>query len=334
MFRIVRVDYNGADDAMITERKALGERDDVELTSVSAIGDEQIISAAKDADVVITHFAELNRNVLQSLPKLKAIVRYGIGYDSVDVAAATELGVLVVNIPNFCNEEVANHTMAMLLSANRKIVYFDKAVRRGEWESAKKVCGPVGSLYGETLGIIGCGNLGRIVAKRAQAFNMNVIGYDKYLPVEIFKEFGIEQVSMEELLERADYISVHVALTEQTRHMISENEFKKMKTTCTFINASRGSVVDEKALINALVNKEIGTACLDVFEKEPIEQDNQLKTLENVILTSHFASYSDRSFSVLKTRVMNEALAVKDGELPSSIVNKEVIEKYQSKWRL
>jgi D-3-phosphoglycerate dehydrogenase len=329
MFKIVRVDSNGADDTMLDERKALEGHDDVILETKSCTSEQEIIKCAIDADVVITHSAMLTKGVQEALPKCKAIIRYGVGYDSVDVEAATENGILVVNVPDFCGEEVSNHVMMLILAACKKLVFLNNLTKKGMWSIAKSQQKPMGCVHGETLGIIGCGNLGRHVAKKASAFHMNVIGYDKYLQNEIAEQAGIKLVDLDELLETSDYITLHVALTSETHHMINAQSLKKMKHNCVLINTSRGPVIDEHALIVALQNNEIYMACLDVYEQEPVDISNPLLQMENTILTPHSASYSDAAFTRLKTNVIEEALRIKDGIMPFNVVNKDVIPKVE-----
>lgn len=323
-FKIVRIDVDGANASMVDERSALVNQINVDLDAYNCVTEEEIIAAAQDADVIITENANISRRVLESLLKCKAVIRYGVGYDTVDVGGATDNRVMVINVPDFCGEEVSNHVMTFLLGYCKKLILLNALTKKGRWAEAKSKQIPMGSIYNETLGIIGCGNLGRFVARKAIAFNMNVIGYDKYLPKETAEIYGIKLVSLEELLSSSDYITLHVALTEETKHMIGEKELNLMKPSCVLINTSRGPVVDEKALIIALNNNQIAGACLDVFEIEPAGASNPLLSMENVIVTPHCASYSDAAFRRLRISVIKEALRIKNGERPISVVNKSV----------
>jgi D-3-phosphoglycerate dehydrogenase len=327
MFKIVRVDSNGDQDAMEIERSALQGIENVTLESLSCETEEEIIRAASNADVVTTYAASLTRNVLRTLPKCQAIVRYGVGYDSVDIPAATEFGIVVVNIPDFCAEEVSNHVLTFLLVSAKKLLLLHELVRQGKWQEAKALQEPMFPIHGQTLGIIGCGNLGRTVAKKAQSLQLKIIGYDKYVMKDIAEAHGIELVSLDTLLENADFITLHVALTEETYHIMNKETFKKMKRNAILINTSRGCVVDEPALAEALRDGKIGMACLDVFEEEPLSKESPLLSLENVILTPHSASYSNTSFERLKRSVIAESLRIMHGERPKNIVNKSVIPK-------
>jgi D-3-phosphoglycerate dehydrogenase len=182
----------------------------------------------------------------------------------------------------------------------------------------------MGSIYGQTLGIIGCGNIGRITARKAQCFGLKILGYDPYVDKSLAKESGITLVSLPELLKESDFVSVHALLNKETWHLIGEGEFKQMKPTAYFINTSRGSVVDEPALIKALQEKWIAGAALDVFEKEPVDSDNPLLKMDNVVVTPHSASYSDVAFKRLRTSVGQEAARVLSGRWPKNVVNKTV----------
>jgi D-3-phosphoglycerate dehydrogenase len=327
MFKIVRVDSDGEKDAMEIERSALQGVENVTLESLSCETEEEIIRAASNANIVTTYAANLTRNVLRALPKCQAIVRYGVGYDSVDVPAATEFGIVVVNVPDFCAEEVSNHVLTFLLASAKKLLLLHKLVRQGKWQEAKALQEPMFPVHGQTLGIIGCGNLGRTVAKKAQSLQLKIIGYDKYVLKDIAEAHGIELVSLDTLLENADFITLHVALTEETYHIMNKETFKKMKRNAILINTSRGCVIDEPALIEVLRDGKIGMACLDVFEEEPLSKESPLLTLENVILTPHSASYSNTSFERLKRSVIAESLRIMQGERPKNIVNKSVIPK-------
>ena len=182
----------------------------------------------------------------------------------------------------------------------------------------------MGSIYGQTLGIIGCGNIGRMTARKAQCFGLKILGYDPYVDKSLAKESGITLVSLPELLKESDFVAVHALLNKETWHLIGEKEFKQMKPTAYFINTSRGSVVDEPALIKALQEKSIAGAALDVFEKEPVDSDNPLLKMDNVVVTPHSASYSDVAFKRLRTSVGQEAARVLSGRWPKNVVNKTV----------
>lgn len=284
--------------------------------------EEDIIAKAQDADAILTVGAPMTRRVLEKLPKCQVIIRYGIGYDTVDVDAATDNHVLVVNIPDFCFEEVSNHALALLLACAKKLTLLNDMVKAGRWAEAKKAQSPMGPVCGQTCGIIGCGNIGRATARKAQCFGLKVLGYDPYIDKALAKQSGITLVDLTELLQKSDYVLLHTALTSETRHLISEKQLKMMKPSAYLINTARGAVIDEPALIRALQGKWIAGAGLDVFEKEPVDPANPLLKMDNVIVMPHSASYSDEAFSRLRRSVGQEAARVLSGKWPKNAVNK------------
>jgi D-3-phosphoglycerate dehydrogenase / 2-oxoglutarate reductase len=294
------------------------------LISVNCDNDEEIIAKAADADAIITTDARITRRVLAKLPNLQVVVRYGIGYDTIDVEAATENHVLVVNIPDYSFDEVSNHALALLLACSRKLVITNDLAKANQWTYANTILAPMGPITGQVLGLVGCGNIARMVAKKAQAFGLIIVGYDPYLDLQIASNAGIRLVTFAELLSISDYVSVHTPLTAETRHLVGEKEFRMMKSTAYIINTSRGPVVDESALIKALQEKSIAGAGIDVLEKEPPNPDNPLLKMENVIVTPHTAYYSDQSAVRLRRSVGSEAARVLSGKWPKNLVNKGV----------
>src|SRR6266702_1351106 len=288
------------------------------------IGDEaEVIERTHDADGLIVSASPITRQVLSALKNLKVVVRTGVGYDVIDVPAATELGVVVVNIPDLWIREVANHALALLLAWNRKIVTLDKEVHAGVWSGG--VPGErTGSLHGETVGIVGLGNIGSAFARRVAAFETKVIACDPYVSDAHFATLGVERVSLETLAERSDYVSVHTLLNAETRHLIGEAFFKRMKPTAILINTSRGPVVDEKALARALQERRLAGAALDVWEQEPVAADNPLMRMDNVIATPHAAYFSTAAVAAVPRRCGEEVARVLAGQRPLNVVNPEV----------
>lgn len=286
--------------------------------------EDDIIEVARDADAVLTDAASMTRYVIGSLTKCQVIVSYGIGYDHIDVAAATDNNVLVVNIPDFCLEEVSNHALTLLLVCAKKIIFMNNGTKQRLWTKCKEFQAPMGAINGQTLGVVGCGKIGRMVARKAQFLGLKIIGYDPYVDKSLAAESGITLVSLPALLNEADYITVHTLLNQETRHLFGGKEFRQMKPSAYFINTSRGPVVDEPALIKALQEKRIAGAGLDVFEKEPVEPDNPLLKLDNVVVSPHSAYYSDASFKRLRTSVGQEAARVLSGRWPQNVVNSNV----------
>src|SRR5262245_29271081 len=293
-------------------------------TVLPFIGDEDgLIARARDADALVVSSTAVTRGVMSALEGLKTVVRTGVGYDAIDVPAATELGVIVVNIPDIWVREVANHALALLLTWNRKVITLDRQVRAGVWSSG--VPGDrTGSLHGETVGIVGLGNIGSAFARRVAAFEMKVIACDPYVDDARFAALGVERVSLEALAERADYVSVHTLLSAETRHLIGEAFFRRMKPTAVLINTSRGPVVDERALMRALEDKRLAGAALDVWEREPVAADNPLLKMGNVIATPHAAYFSSPAVAQVPRRCGEEIARVLTGQRPLNVVNPEV----------
>jgi len=251
------------------------------------------------------------------------VVRTGVGYDVIDVPAATDLGVIVVNIPDLWIREVANHALALLLAWNRGVLAMDHQIHAGVW-NGRVPRSHTGALHGETVGIVGLGNIGSAFARRIAALETKVIACDPYVDDKHFAALGVERVSLETLAERSDYVSVHTLLNAETRHLIGEAFFRRMKPTAILINTSRGPVVDEKALARALQEKRLAGAALDVWEEEPIRADNPLLKMENVIATPHAAYYSSAAVAQIPGRCGEEVARVLTGQRPRNVVNPEV----------
>jgi D-3-phosphoglycerate dehydrogenase / 2-oxoglutarate reductase len=285
--------------------------------------EDEIIERASDADALIVSSSPMTRRVMSALKRLKVVVRTGVGYDVIDVPAATDLGIVAVNIPDIWTREVANHALALLLAWNRRIPTLYNEVKAGVWQSQPP--GPVGALHGETVGIVGFGNIGKAFARRVSALETHVIAYDPYVDDAQFTALGVERVlSLGELAARSDYVSVHTLLNAETHHLINEAFLRQMKPTACLINTSRGPVVDEQAIIRALQEQWIAGAVLDVQEHEPPAPDNPLSRLENVILTPHAAYYSTAAVAQVPRRCGEEVARALTGERPLHVVNPEV----------
>jgi D-3-phosphoglycerate dehydrogenase len=295
-----------------------------QLTTLPFIPDEAgMMAALRDADALIVVSSPVTRAVMSACEGLKVVVRTGVGYDVIDVPAATDLGVIAVNIPDIWVREVANHALALLLAFNRKIITLDRQVHAGAWGSG--VPGPfTGALHGETVGIVGLGNIGSAFARRVAAFEMTVIAHDPYVDDAHFEKLGVERVSLEQLAGRADYVSVHTLLNQETRHLIGESFFTRMKPTAILINTSRGPVVDEQALMRALEAKRLAGAALDVWEQEPVAKDNPLLKMDNVIATPHAAYFSSPAVAQVPRRCGEEVARVLTGQRPLHVINPEV----------
>jgi D-3-phosphoglycerate dehydrogenase len=285
--------------------------------------EEEVIARARDAAALVVTYTPVGRKVVSALQDLKVVVRTGVGYDVIDVPAATESGVVAVNIPDIWVREVANHTMALLLAWNRKLITLDRGVHAGSWGAG--VPGAwTGSIYGETVGIVGLGNIGSALARRLAAFEIKLIAHDPYVEDAHFKALGVERVPLETLAERSDYVSVHTLLNAETRHLINEAFLRRMKPTALLINTARGPVVDEPALAQALAQNWIAGAALDVWEQEPVAGDNPLLRMDNVIATPHAAFFSSAAVARVPRRCGEEVARALTGRRPLNVVNPEV----------
>jgi D-3-phosphoglycerate dehydrogenase len=295
-----------------------------QLISLPFIGDAaEVIARTRDADALIISSSPVSRRVMESLEGVQAVMRTGVGYDVIDVPAATELGVVVINVPDIWIREVANHALALLLAWNRRIVTLDREVRGGTWSG--RVPGAVtGSLHGETVGIVGLGNIGSAFARRIAALETHVIACDPYVDDARFKTLGVERVDLPTLAARADYVSVHALLNAETRGLINEAFLRRMKPTACLVNTSRGPIVDEAALARALQEGRLAGAALDVFEEEPLAADSPLRRLDNVILTPHAAYFSSPAVAQVPKRCGEEIARVLLKERPLNVVNPEV----------
>ena len=292
------------------ERKVLSEIDP-EFILAQCNTEDEVIEVAKDADGIINQYAPINRRVIESLKRCKVIARYGVGVDNIDVEAATENKIIVANVPDYCVDEVSTHALALILACARGITLLDSKRREKKWDFT--LAKPLFRTQGKTLGLFGLGRIARMVAQKASGFGFRIIAYDPYVSKV---DGGIKLVEFSQLLSDSDFVSIHVPLTAETRHSFGENELKKMKKTAYLINTSRGPIVDEKALYQALKNRWIAGAALDVMEKEPPDWENSLLQLDNLIITPHISFYSEESYVELKTKVDQAVLSVLKGELP------------------
>ncbi len=315
-FKVVITD---CDHGSIEEEKREFGRIGAELILAQIKEEEDLIRVCKDADGLLNQYALLTRKVLEKLPKCKVIGRYGVGIDSVDLKAATDLGIIVANVPDYCVDEVADQALSMILALIRKTVFFDQKVKSDQWDFRQGR--PIHRIKGKTLGLIGSGRIGLEVAKRISAFGVRVITFDPYLQKT---PEGIELMDFDTVLKESDFISIHCPLNESTRHLLGEKEFQKMEKKPLIINTSRGPIIDEVALIQALTKRQVSGAGLDVLEKEPPDPQNPLLKMENVIIAPHISFYSEESISELKRRTAENVSSVLLGKWPRSVVNQEV----------
>ena len=285
---------------------------------------EAVLDAARDGDVVMAQSVRslLTRAIIEKLPQCRCIVRLGIGYDSVDVTAATEQGIMVCNAPTYCVDDVADHALALLLDGVRHVARQDRWIRAGRWD--RSGARPARRVKGCTLGFIGFGRIARALAERVNGFSMTLLAYDPYLGAEAIGWYGVHQVGLDELLGRADFISAHCPLTEQTHHLLGDREFGLMKEGVFVVNTSRGTIIEEAALVKALQSGKIWGAGLDVFEREPLPLESPLRDFENATFTPHVGANSEDSVADLYRTGYQIALDVSQGRWPQSVVNPEV----------
>jgi len=277
-----------------------------------SVNADDIVAVAKDADAVLVTYAKLTRDVLMQLTRCRAIGRFGLGVDNIDLPTAKEKGIAVNYVPDYCIREVSDHAMALLLALIRKIPLSNKLVQSGRWEMPAVV--PIRRIEGTVLGLIGFGHIPRLVAPKAQAFGMKVISYDPFTKPDVFKAAGVEGVDLDTLLKTSDYVSVHAPLLPATRGMLNATAFSKMKKGAYVVNTARGPLIDEPDLIAALDSGQVGGAGLDVVAAEPLAKDSPLLGRDNVIISPHTAFYSIEALNELQTKCATDVARVLSGE--------------------
>ncbi len=292
-------------------KKALA-RLDPEYRMAKSVSAGDILAVARDADAILVTYAKLHRDVLSQLTRCKAIGRFGLGVDNIDLPAAKEFGIAVNYVPDYCLREVSDHAMALLLAIARKVPFSNKLVQSGRWEVPPIV--PLHRIEGRVLGLVGFGNIPRTLAPKAKTFGLKVITYDPYVSQEALAATDVESTSFDDLLARADFISVHAPLQPATRGLMNAKTFAKMKKGAYLINTARGPLVDEAALVAALDSGHLGGAALDVVTTEPPAKDSPLIGRDNVILTPHTAFYSVEALEELQTKCASDVARVLSGE--------------------
>ncbi|MGH6771293.1 MAG: C-terminal binding protein [Xanthobacteraceae bacterium] len=289
-------------------------RVDPEVRMAKSASADDILAVARDADAILVTYAKLDGDLLRQLTRCKAIGRFGLGVDNIDIKAAAERGITVTYVPDYCLREVSDHAMALLLALARKIPLSNTLVQAGRWEMPAVV--PLRRLEGQVLGLLGFGNIPRAVAPKAKVFGLAVIAHDPFVTKDAFAALGVEGVSFDDLLARSDFISVHAPLTPATRGLLNTAAFAKMKKGALVVNTARGPLIDEKALISALDAGQLGGAALDVVEAEPLAKESPLVGRDNVILTPHTAFYSVEALEELQTKCASDVARVLSGEKP------------------
>ena len=287
--------------------------------------EETLIGLASDADAIMTCFAQVTENVVRAAERCRVIGRFGVGVDNIAVSTATELGIAVTYVPDYCVDEVSDHVMALLHAWNRKIVLFDRSVKERGWGSQPLTMRMM-RLRGKTIGIVGFGRIGQAVAGKARAFGLRILASDPFVDPATVEAFGGSLVELPELLRESDFVSLHTPLSEETRNLIGPHELASMKREAFLINAARGPLIDEEALCSALVNGVIAGAGLDVMVDNLPSEDHPLLALENIIITPHVAFFSQESTLELEQRAAAEVVKVMQGTMPDNLVNSAVLQ--------
>lgn len=314
-FKVVVTDYIEQD--LDWETKTLAEAPvDFYFYQLKHAPLEELIEKSADADIIIVNMAQFDRRVLGALKNCKLVIRHGAGYDNIDIEAATEFGIQVCYVPDYCREEVAEQAMMLILACHRKFTRqlssFDASVAKGQWDFTHVI--PFNRLSYKTAGIVGCGRIGSIVLQMFRGFNMNVLVCDPFLSEQRQQALGIKCLPLEEVLTQADVVTVHPALNKSTYHSIGERELRMMKPDSILVNTARGSIVDAEALAKACTEHWIAGAGIDVFEKEPPPPDFVLRNIPNIILTPHLAWYSEDAGWSIREKIMEDVFRLIGGK--------------------
>jgi D-3-phosphoglycerate dehydrogenase len=319
----VRIVITDCDHDDVQIERAVAAEHGATLTLAQCHSEDEVIEAAAGADGIVVQYAPITERVLDALPDLKVVGRYGVGVDTVDVAAATNHSVAVCNVPDYGTEDVSDHALALALSLGRGLPQLDRNLRAGSID-----LGPVRPLHRfntQTFGVVGLGLIGAATGRKARGVGFTVIGSDPARTVGEITEEGIEVVSFDDLVTRSDVISLHVPLIEATHHLIDEEVLQRVKPHSILVNTCRGGVADTDAVLRALQDGRLAGAGLDVLEDEPLDPDAPIAAQPNAILTPHAAWYSDESYGELKRRVVENVLAVCAGERARDVLNPEVL---------
>jgi len=305
-----RIALCSVDESVVKLRDMLAKHFDVDMKACK--NEEEVVEFAADADGIFVDLLPVSKSAVEKLPKCKAIVLYSVGYDYVDYTAAAKRGISVSYMPDYCVEEVADHSITMALALTRKLFQANAAIKNKIWDWPRLM--PIKAFRDSVIGIVGLGRLGSVAALRASAFGMRILEYDPYIPLGREKIFGAAAVDLETLLKESDIVTLHLPLTKETYHMIGEAQLRTMKKTAYLVNTSRGKVIDSVALYRALKEGWIAGAGLDVLEDEPPTASDPLLSLPNLILTPHAAFYSERSIAEKQRKVVEEFLRVLNGQ--------------------
>lgn len=297
----------------------------------NAITPEEIIEVAKDADAIMTVGGKFTKEAVNGLERCKVIARYGVGVDNVDLDAATEKGIVVTYVPVYCQEEVATLAVTLMLACERRILIADKTVKNGNWAGTVKMVNGARSLKGKVFGLLGFGAIAREVVPLIKPLGVRIIAYDPYINQDFCRELGVEAVEFDEIIETADYISLHVPLLPSTIHMLGAKEFKKMKDTTIVINTGRGALIDQKALTAAVKSGEIAGAGLDVLEFEPPDYEDEIFRMDSIITTGHIGAATEEALVRLRCHVAESVVDVLSGRMPKAVANPRVLKQIKLK---
>ncbi|HGJ65833.1 TPA: C-terminal binding protein [bacterium] len=315
-----KVVYTDSYHPTVSAEQAELDEIDAELIVAECKNENETIAICKDADALLVQHAKITKKVIKNLKKCRVIARFGVGYDNVDVKSATEYGIMVANVPDYCIDEVSSQAIALIMALSRKIVLLNNSIKNGLWDH--RIGSPIYKQSGQILGIIGLGRIGSVTAKKALGLGFKVQAYDPYIS---HTDLDVALVDLDFLLQTSDFVSIHTPLNEETYHMIGKDHLKKMKKSAFLINTARGAIIDESALYGALKAGLIAGAGVDVLEQEPPSPDNPLFKLDNFIITPHSAFYSEDSNKLLSLETTRAVVAVLKGGQPRSLVNPEVL---------
>ena len=315
---IVVTDYGFRDDLAV--ERAILEPLGCRIVGTQCRTEEEVADAVRDADVVLTQFAPVTARAIGAMSRARLIVRYGIGVDNVDLAAARERRIPVCNVPDYCIDEVADHTLGLILALTRQIAPLSASVKAGGWKRPTPLP-QFFALRDLTTGVVGCGRIGRAVIARIAPFKTRILAHDPALNAEQIAALGAEPVSLDQLYAESDIVTLHCPSTPETRRMINARTLGQMRDGVLFINVARGTLVDQAALIEALRSGKVGAAGLDVTDPEPIEDDSPLLSMDNVVITNHCASGSARAGALLRQGVAQTVVSALRGERIPNCVN-------------
>lgn len=295
-----------------------------DVVTTKSYAEDDLTQAAEDADIILTCYTNISAKVINAATNLKGIVKYGVGTDAIDIEAATAKGVMVANCPDYGSDTVADHAFAMMISLARKIPTLDRTMKKNAWAWPEPEHMGL-DLGGKTIGLIGFGQIGRAMSRRCGGFSMTQLVYSPYIEPAELSEYGVTSVALDELLERSDFVSIHCVLTPETEGLIDAAALQKMKDTAFLINVSRGAIIDEDALIQAIDEKWIAGAGLDVFIHEPLTPDYPLLGRDNVILTPHLAWWTKEAFERVERDTLDGIRDILSGKTPKYLKNTEVL---------